>query len=227
MELDKTLPKKDFIVIRRKPGAGGDFLRLWLTQAKLNQNNTIALTEAGQANFVLNDFFIDLEYKNVTPKPGDSHKVYLSHLGRYAAKEGSVAPWFAQDANHTLEECLEYAERAITLTYTLDDVDNLVKLYINKPLKADTEYESLTATEIESIKNVSIKQLRNAQPMWRPDLPETDKNINISFQDWLSGDIDTIVNKLSAFTGIPEANFVKDDLANWRTMTQNTLDKPI
>jgi hypothetical protein len=226
MELDKTLPKKDFIVVRRKLGAGGDFLRLWLTQAKLNENNTIALTEAGQADFVLNDFF-DLEYKNTAPKPGDSHKVYLSHLGRYTKKEGSIAPWIAQDANHTLEECLEYMERAITLTYTLADVDNLVKLYINKQLKADTEYQGLTATEIESIKNVNARHLRDAQPAWGPDLPETDKNINMSFQDWLSGDIDAIVNKLSAFTGIPTANFVKDDLANWRTMTQATLAKPI
>lgn len=223
MSFDRTLPKANFIAVHGYSGIGANFLSAWCTLAREGQGGSVPLGSSGQANqdWTVSDHTIisDLEFY-----PDDDPLLKLHSYGRIVPRvEDLPTPWFLPDYNRVLDTTMKYIEKVIHISYAPDQEEKMSRFWMKFDVEVYPDIATLPPTEWEDLRALRQRFIRINNQKRLPK-EESARLINITFELLLTGSADELIAKISAFTGIPEANFNRANLANWRTMIQSEIE---
>jgi len=222
MSFDRTLPKTNFIAVHGYSGIGANFLSAWCTLAREGQGGSVELGASGQANqgFIVSDHNIisDLEFY-----PDDDPLLKLHSYGRIVPRvEDLPTPWFLPDYNRVLDTTMKYIEKVIHISYAPDQEEKMSRFWMKFDAEIYPDIATRPPAEWEDLRALRQRFIRINNQKRLPK-EESARLINITFELLLTGSADELIAKISAFTGIPEANFNRVNLANWRTMIQGEI----
>jgi len=222
MSFDRILPKANFIAVHGYSGIGANFLSAWCTLAREGQGGSVELGASGQANqgFIVSDHNIisDLEFY-----PDDDPLLKLHSYGRIVPRvEDLPTPWFLPDYNRVLDTTMKYIEKVIHISYAPDQEEKMSRFWMKFDAEVYPDIATLPSAEWEDLRALRQRFIRVNN---RKRLPkeESARLIDITFELLLTGSADELITKISEFTGIPEANFNRANLADWRTMIQSEI----
>jgi len=222
MSFDRILPKANFIAVHGYSGIGANFLSAWCTLAREGQGGSVELGASGQANqgFIVSDHNIisDLEFY-----PDDDPLLKLHSYGRIVPRvEDLPTPWFLPDYNRVLDTTMKYIEKVIHISYAPDQEEKMSRFWMKFDAEVYPDIATLPSAEWEDLRALRQRFVRVNN---RKRLPkeESARLIDITFELLLTGSADELITKISEFTGIPEANFNRANLADWRTMIQSEI----
>lgn len=222
MSFDRTLPKANFIAVHGYSGIGANFLSAWCILAREGEGGSVQIGSSGQANqnHTVSDYIIvsDLEFF-----PDDNPLLKLHSYGRIAPRLYDLpTPWFLPDYNRVLDTTMKYIEKVIHISYAPDQEEKMSRFWMKFDAEIYPDIATLPTNEWEDLRALRQRFIRVNNKRRLPQ-EETDRLINITFELLLTGSADELITKISAFTGIPEANFNRANLANWRAMIQSEI----
>jgi hypothetical protein len=222
MSFDRSLPKANFIAVHGYSGIGANFLSAWCTLAREGQGGSVPLGSSGQANqsWTVSDHKIisDLEFY-----PDDNPLLKLHSYGRIVPRvEDLPTPWFLPDYNRVLDTTMKYIEKVIHISYAPDQEEKMSRFWMKFDAEIYPDIATLTPTEWEDLRALRQRFIRVNNTKRLPK-EESARLINITFALLLEGSADELITKISTFTGIPETNFNRENLAAWRAMIQSEI----
>ena len=222
MSFDRILPKANFIAVHGYSGIGANFLSAWCTLAREGQGGSVELGASGQANqhWAVSDHRIveDIEFY-----PDDNPLLKLHSYGRIVPRvEDLPTPWFLPDYNRVLDTTMKYIEKVIHISYVPDQEEKMSRFWMKFDAEVYPDIATLSSAEWEDLRALRQRFIRVNNQKKLPK-EESARLINVTFELLLTGSADELITKISAFTGIPEANFNRGNLADWRTMIQSEI----
>jgi hypothetical protein len=207
---------EDIIPIAYMSGTGGHFLCHLLVSAKKNIKKPINFSEYGNAHAGLKD----IHGPKLGPNEADMEKInYI--LSRTNTTIG-IKPYFTAIHINDTELLGMYFSRFIRITYELDDVDELAKVFLGKH-GIDCFNIKPTPTQLKFYLNKDKTVILKGANYFS----HTKKYPSALFVTWKElyhGDSSFLIHKLHRFTEIPIENFDLDSLLSWRDATKNGID---
>jgi hypothetical protein len=207
---------EDIIPITYMSGTGGSFLCHFIVSAKRNIKGSIKLSNYGNAHNGLTDIYSPF----LGPQAPDMDKI--NYILNESNVTTSVKPYYtALHVNH-LNLLGAYFKRFIRITYDLDDVDEVAKVFLGKH---GVDCFNIKPTPIQlkfyfnKDKDLILKGCENFS--YDRDYPDA---LFVSWKELYFGDVHSLIYKLHKFTNIPKENFNVESLTEWRNATRNGID---
>jgi hypothetical protein len=210
----------DVILIRFLAGTGGSFLKNLLLAAKRNIKEDFTFSKSGNAHTQIAE---ELNYHILI------EDLKCQQLLK-TVDDLSDPPFFVMTHCHDQQLCVSQFTRVITITYTREDADAIIKLVEKKLYNDDLKVFDHVTLEDGSI--ISIEDWRRGRlprtiakiPLWtQPADADPNTTLFISFRELLYGHPNALIEKLSLFTGIPPGSFSKKNLQTWRELTYHSI----
>jgi hypothetical protein len=206
---------EDVIPITYMGGTGGVFLCHLIVSAKRNIQDIIELSEHGNAH---TNCLTDIVGPMHGVRKPDIIKInYL--IDQVQQVKNIEKPYYTFAHLTDLNLINLYFKKSIRITYEHDDINEIVNVFYGKYY-------------YDWIKKVESKELyknlyKNGLNFYLNKFTEVENVPNILFISWkeyLRGNIDDLIYKLSTFTDIHVGNFSKESLIHWRNKTQYCID---
>jgi len=207
---------EDIIPIAYMSGTGGNFLCHLIVSAKRNSKELLKLSEYGNAHGGLKDIHSPF----LGPDAPDMEKV--NHILSKTNTTTTSKPYYTALHINDTQLLGMYFKRFIRITYELDDVDELAKVFLGKH-GIDCFNIKPTPTQLKFYFNkdkTTILKMFNYFN-YSKKFPNS---LFISWKKLYHGDPSFLIHTLHRFTEIPIENFDIDSLLHWRDVTKNGID---
>jgi hypothetical protein len=207
---------EDIIPIAYMSGTGGNFLCHLIVSAKRNNKDILKLSEYGNAHDGLTDIYSPF----LGPDAPDMEKV--NHILSKTNTTTAIKPYYTALHISDTELLGMYFSRFIRITYDLDDVDELAKVFLGKH-GIDCFKIKPTPTQLKFYFNkdkTAILKMFNYFN-YSKKFPNS---LFVSWKELCHGDPSFLIHTLHRYTEIPIENFDMDSLLYWRDATKNGID---
>ena len=204
---------EDVIPITYMGGTGGVFLCHFLVSAKRNVQDIIELSEHGNAHTnCLTDIVAPM---HGVRKPDIIKIDYLIDQIQQVKNQNIEKPYYTFAHLTDINLINLHFKKSIRITYERDDIDEITNVFYGKYC-------------YDWVKKVEPKQLYKTGLVFNLNKFTKVENMPnilfISWKEYLRGNIDDLIYKLSIFTDINVENFSKESLIHWRNKTQYCID---
>jgi hypothetical protein len=207
---------EDIIPITYKPGAGGNFLCHFLISAKLKNKRLIKLNDNGNAHrFGLKDISYSKEWAN------QNDKFIIDSLPRLI-KISSIAPYFFPIHLFDVNLINKSFKKSIRISYDLDDAEEIATIFYKKFIGTTNANDIKKLIGNSTLEN-EIFYTKNGQQLFKNELDMTNI-LFVSWKEYIRGNAEDLISKLSEFTNINAIDFHKESLIVWREATLKCLD---
>ena len=210
---------EDIIPITYMSGTGGNFLCHFILSAKKNNKNNITFSKYGNAHHGLKDgqppgTIIDSDVDKI------KHILDVCRNKINFYKNKVDKPFYVISHIRDIKLLSTYFSRFIRITYELDDVDELAKVFLAKAIIDVVKSEVKIKTHMVP----QIKNLLKEQAEYFTFNDGYDSSLFVSWKNIYKDDPSILIDKLHKFTEIPKENFSVDLLNQWRTPTKFGID---
>jgi hypothetical protein len=208
---------EDIIPITYMSGTGGNFLCHFILSAKNNNKNNITFSKYGNAHHGLKDGQVP---GNVHDSDIDKIKNILdvckNKINFYKNKVDK--PFYVISHIRDIKLLSMYFKRFIRITYELDDVDELAKVFLAKAIVEPSD--SVTKTFMIP----QLVNILNEQSEYFKHVDGYEYSIFVSWKNLYHDDPSILVEKLHNFTNIPKENFSVNLVSQWRIATNHGIN---
>lgn len=196
-------------------GTGGQFLSYLLESAKIRDLSPIddKLSEHG------NSHRLRSMHMAVAPYPAKLTYNDLLSVWHLPPENERIYPYYCGTHISEIDDVLSYFDKIIRVTYDLDDIDDLVPIFVAKRLLDDN---IIPKDDIDKIKQgiATHRHFLTTQQQFFVDRPDlVPKVLCVSWKEILKYDALILIKKLSDFTEMPIEDFNYDALIAWRNAT--------
>jgi hypothetical protein len=195
-------------------GTGGQFVSALCYAAKQSDYEGLKFSKFGNAHESSTD-------TRIPGLPGDFKNTFDEHIEKLLSVKISNPPLFIGMHLRDIDRTMETFERAIRITYSLDDIDELVLIFLGK-WEIETNFCNLE--NIQSIYQRRILFLNKNLEYWQPGGNFENHLLYISWQDLYKNNIDNLINKISKFIGFNFEPIVTEKILEWRSLTTYGLE---
>lgn len=201
-------------------GTGGQFLSYFLESAKIKDLSSIddKLSEHG------NSHRLRSVHMAVAPYPAKLTYSDLLSVWHLPPDNEKVYPYYCGTHISEIDDVLSYFDKIIRVTYDIDDIDDLVLIFVGKRLLDDN---IISKNDIDKLKQgeATHRYFLTTQQQFFVDRPDlAPKVLCISWKEIIKNDASNLINQLSNFTEMPIENFNYDALITWRNATFKCLN---
>lgn len=197
------------------PGTGGHFVASLLHNAKLGKTEISNMSEGGNCH----DTEIRLKAQGGIFDSLDG-KIYGLKLLNLPFDSDTTYYWPLHDKD--IDNVMQEFDKCIKITYTKADFPEINAAFY---YKWGVEGKNITHT-YNRFRRRNTVFLTEHNKFFLPSFEYGDRILNISWYElYHSNDLDGLIKKFGDFTGIDTANFSKEVIVRWRTLTHFGFSK--
>lgn len=206
----------DMIPVTYYGGTGGNFLSHFLVSAKIKNKKLIRLDDTGSAHFF---GLKDVQFSN---KWIDQTDEYIINSLTEQIKKNSVPPYFFPV--HLLDADLinKSFKKSIRIVYDVDDAEEIGTIFYKKFYTTPNAQAMGDKVNRYSIQDL-ILNIKYTQEFFKKEI-NMPNILFVTWKEYIHGEADDLITKLSSFVNIDSADFSKESLLLWRTATQQCLN---
>jgi hypothetical protein len=208
------MKNQSIVPITYMGGTGGQFVSALCYAAKQSNYEGLKFSKFGNAHRSSTD-------TRIPGLPGDFKNTFDEHIEKVLSVKILNPPLFIGMHLRDIDRTMETFERAIRITYSHNDIDELALIFLGK-WEIETNFCNLK--NIQSIYQRRIFFLNKNLEYWQPGGDFENHLLYISWQDLYKNSVDDLTEKLSTFIGFKFDSIVVEKIAEWRLLTENGLD---
>ena len=213
------LKNNKIIPVTYAGGTGGKFLSYLLNSANIPNYKPAPLSKHGNAHAIYDNDVINMYTLPYTIEVPANEQI--SELLNYVNND--VIPIFCCCHILGIDELVKNFEKVIQISYDEKDIPDIAYAYTAK-----IGIDENNNQEIDNLSNlVKLCAISNfkiiAKFTYRSDLEPA--LLTVTWKELYQGDVDNLIAKLSNFANLSKDNFKKDQIIEWRTLTNDGIEK--
>jgi len=208
-------------------GTGGQFLSSLIYAAAHKKDNTFVFSENGNSH----------DSKKYLGSPplgigkdltGKTNLNFLREFAKTIPEDTIVYP-HGHYANPDV--LMEYFHKQIKTCFEVNQLSEIIGVFMLKHPEQSLKFKNVKGKELHDLYNIDkIVKWRYVvgnyfTRLCRPCPDLEPRMLNVSWNELVYLDPEILISKISDFTKIPSEDFSRDAIANWRELTQQTIDR--
>lgn len=214
-----TLKNTKIVPVTYAGGTGGKFLTYLFNSAKITNYGTMKLSKHGNAHAIYDNDVVNMHTLPYTIEVPTNEQI--SELLNYVNND--EMPIYCSCHILGIDELVKTFDKVIQICYDEEDLPDIAYAYTAKIGLDENNHDEINYLA-DLVKSCAISNLKIITKFrHRYDLEPA--LLNVTWKELYQDDIDSLITKLSNFSNLPKDKFKKEQILEWRKLTQSGIEK--